>query len=105
MISTTCDDENNDRSIVIVTGGTSFIGSHIIYQLLNKNYYVRCTVRCLNDNKTQALLKFPKASTHLEIVQADLIDFTSWEKVRNIYFDIHLYIYYINYKFMISNIL
>ena len=82
MINTKSDGTNYiDRSIIIVTGGTSFIGSHIIYQLLNKNYYVRCTVRCLDDIKIKSLLKFPNASTHLEVVQADLIDFKSWDKV------------------------
>ncbi len=38
---------NNKQKLVVVTGGTGFIASHIISQLLQQNYRVRTTVRSL----------------------------------------------------------
>jgi dihydroflavonol-4-reductase len=33
---------------VLVTGGSGFVGSHVILQLLNAGYIVRTTVRSLD---------------------------------------------------------
>ncbi len=43
---------------VVVTGAGSFIGSHIVEQLLGKGYTVRGTVRKINDSKNKHLLTF-----------------------------------------------
>jgi dihydroflavonol-4-reductase len=41
---------------VLVTGGTGFVGSHCILQLLNKGYDVKTTVRSLQ------ILEVPRSS-------------------------------------------
>ncbi|MEI9930755.1 MAG: GDP-mannose 4,6-dehydratase [Rhizomicrobium sp.] len=43
---------------VLVTGGSGFIGSHTILQLLGREHEVRTTVRNLNrEGEVRALLK------------------------------------------------
>ena len=65
---------------VLVTGATGFIASHCIRLLLEEGYTVRGTVRNLKDAKRVAPLYqlSPKAKDRLELVEADLLDSSSW---------------------------
>jgi len=59
---------------VLVTGATGFLASHLIQQLLAKGYKVRATVRDLRlTGHVEHLFKFPESSTHLELVEMDLL--------------------------------
>uniref|UniRef100_A0A0W0EU39 NAD(P)-binding domain-containing protein n=1 Tax=Moniliophthora roreri TaxID=221103 RepID=A0A0W0EU39_MONRR len=51
--------------VVLVTGATGFIGSHIVSQLLEKNIKVRAVVRSTSKVKTI----FPNAGSQLEVVE------------------------------------
>ncbi|KAJ4479309.1 hypothetical protein J3R30DRAFT_3477471 [Lentinula aciculospora] len=54
------------KGTILVTGGTGFLGAHIISQLLEKGYTVRATAR--STSKLQSI--FPKATAEqLQIVQ------------------------------------
>lgn len=65
---------------VLVTGAGGWIASHIIYQLLEKGYRVRGTVRKLDGTKYRFLRDFhPKCATHLELVEADLLKPDLWD--------------------------
>ena len=75
MISESSTVELSTRTPVLVTGGTGFIASHIIAQLLARGYAVRTTVRHLEDGKSYKFLtKLPGADSNLELVEADLTD-------------------------------
>mmetsp|Transcript_43131 Transcript_43131/g.49574 ORF Transcript_43131/g.49574 Transcript_43131/m.49574 type:complete len:376 (+) Transcript_43131:96-1223(+) len=75
-------DKANTR--VLVTGCTGFLGSHTTIQLLAAGYKVRGTVRSL-ENKSKLkfldefLLSHPDLKYNIELVEADLLDATSWE--------------------------
>lgn len=68
-------------SLVLVTGATGFIASHIIKQLQEQGYKVRGTVRSLQDeDKVKRLNELcPEAEHKLELVEADLTKPESWE--------------------------
>lgn len=68
-------------SMVLVTGASGFIASHIIKQLQEQGYKVRGTVRSLQDeDKVKRLNELcPEAENKLEIVEADLTKPESWE--------------------------
>lgn len=63
----------NQRPIAFVTGGTGFIGSHLIDRLLSKGYHVRALVR--NPAKPGFLKDLP-----IEIVAGDLFSTEALEK-------------------------
>ncbi|KAI5062083.1 hypothetical protein GOP47_0022622 [Adiantum capillus-veneris] len=61
---------------VCVTGGSGFIGSWIVFFLLQRGYRVRATVQSKDDEQeTGHLLKFEGAHERLELFQADLLDY------------------------------
>lgn len=68
-------------SLVLVTGASGFIASHIIKQLQEQGYQVRGTVRSLQDeDKVKRLNELcPEAEHKLELVEADLTKPESWE--------------------------
>ncbi|MEO7051339.1 MAG: aldehyde reductase [Rhodanobacter sp.] len=68
-------------SIVLVTGGSGFIGSHAILQLLAAGHLVRTTVRSLTrENSVRSMLKTGGAelADRLTFVVADLLHDTGW---------------------------
>eukprot|EP00915_Cephaloidophora_sp_WS-2016_P002375 GHVH01003168.1.p2 GENE.GHVH01003168.1~~GHVH01003168.1.p2 ORF type:complete len:360 (+),score=52.11 GHVH01003168.1:1303-2382(+) len=61
-------------SKVLVTGGSGYIASHAVYQLLEKGYSVRTTVRDASSSKAAFLKTFhPLAAEKVELFEADLI--------------------------------
>ena len=72
-----------ETPIVLVTGASGFIATHIVQQLLNKgNTRVRGTVRSLkNEDKIKPLYDLvPDAQYPLELVEADLNNEESWKE-------------------------
>lgn len=61
------------KSIAFVTGGTGFIGSHLVERLLAKGYTVRCLVR---NTKTAGYLR----DLPVEIIEGDLFSLSALEK-------------------------
>jgi dihydroflavonol-4-reductase len=67
--------------LVLVTGGSGFIGAHCILQLLNAGYRVRTTVRSLNrEPDVHAMLKAggAEAGSTLSFAAADLRSDAGW---------------------------
>ena len=82
--------EQND--LVLVTGASGFLASHIVKQLLELGYRVRGTVRSLKDEKKVApLRKLVENPKHeLELVEADLLNESSWlNAVKDCTFVLH----------------
>lgn len=74
-----------DSQIVLVTGGSGFIGAHVIVAALKRGYRVRTTVRSLDkaDSVRQKLLSGgadSEAVRALEFVQADLLADKGWDE-------------------------
>ena len=70
--------------LVLVTGASGYIATHLVKQLLQEGYRVRGTVRSLKDEtKTKSLFDLADSSTkaNLELVEADLMDADCWPKV------------------------
>ncbi len=68
-------------STVLVTGGSGFIGSHCILQLLAAGYRVRTTVRSLGrEGEVRAMLKLREADAgdRLAFIAADLENDAGW---------------------------
>lgn len=73
-----------DKQIVLVTGGTGFVGMQIIYQLLKKGYSVRTTVRNLkNAEKVKETLKSNGITSleNLEFAEAELTKDENWAQI------------------------
>lgn len=67
---------------VLVTGGTGFVGTHIIFQLLQRGYNVKTTIRSLSSkSKVIDTLKFNGLTTFddLTFVEADLSKDDNWD--------------------------
>nr|QFQ61500.1 dihydroflavonol 4-reductase [Dryopteris erythrosora] len=63
---------------VCVTGASGYLGSWLVMRLLQRGYSVRGTVRSLEDkSKTEHLLSLPEAKEKLELVEADLLVYSS----------------------------
>ncbi len=62
------------HSMILVTGASGFIASHIVRELLERGYSVRGTVRSLSDPaKVDFLAALPGAAERLTLVEADLL--------------------------------
>jgi dihydroflavonol-4-reductase len=72
-----------DNELVLVTGGSGFIASHCILQLLQSGYRVRTTLRSLRrESEVRAMLKQGGAEPgdRLDFVSADLSADTGWDE-------------------------
>ncbi|KAK9056142.1 hypothetical protein SSX86_027231 [Deinandra increscens subsp. villosa] len=66
---------------VCVTGGAGYIGSALVYSLLQSGYTVHATLRNLGDESKVALLKsFPYAEERLHLFEADIYKPEEFEK-------------------------
>jgi dihydroflavonol-4-reductase len=61
------------RELVLVSGASGFIASHIVRELLAAGYRVRGTVRNLKNKEDYAHLQLLPGAEHLELVAADLL--------------------------------
>ncbi|XP_063595452.1 uncharacterized protein LOC134772408 [Penaeus indicus] len=70
------------EEVILVTGVSGFIGSHVAKLLLEEGYKVRGTVRSLsNEAKVEPLKSLvPDAKFPLELVEADLTKEEGWDK-------------------------
>lgn len=86
--------KENNQTLVLVTGGTGFVGIHAIHQLLQKGYQVKTTLRSLNRKeeilnmlKTAGIIQFD----NLKFIEADLTRDTNWdEAVRDCDYVLHI---------------
>ncbi|RZD46653.1 MAG: hypothetical protein CXT66_07325 [Methanobacteriota archaeon] len=69
-------ERGNEAGLVLVTGASGYIGSHIVANLLSKGREVRATVRDASDPERVNHLKSMEISEggNLEIVEMDLLD-------------------------------
>ncbi|MFV0559037.1 MAG: NAD-dependent epimerase/dehydratase family protein [Enterococcus sp.] len=67
----------------LVTGGSGFLGLHLILQLLNQGEFVRTTLRSL-EKQAEVIATLKKAGAQnldkLEFVQADLLSDDGWQE-------------------------
>ena len=71
----------DSRDLVLVTGASGYVASHIIKQLLEDGRKVRGTVRSLsNEEKVNPLRALPNAHKNLQLVEADLLKENSWKE-------------------------
>lgn len=83
---------NND--LVLVTGGSGFLGSHCIIQCLDAGYRVRTTIRSLKrEDEVRAMLKIGQATNlqNLSFTEADLTKDEGWnEAVQDCKYVLHV---------------
>lgn len=69
--------------LVLVTGGTGFVGSHCIVALLQQGYRVRTTVRSLGrEQQLRSMISSAGVDAgpdHLELAEADLLADAGWD--------------------------
>lgn len=74
------------KETVLVTGGTGFVGRQLIFQLLQKGYQVKTTIRNLTNK--ESLISSLKANgieslEDLSFAQAELTKDDHWEQIMN----------------------
>ena len=70
------------KTVVLVTGASGFIATHVVKLLQVEGYKVRGTVRSLQNEEKVAPLRnlCPGAKHPLELVEANLMNPESWDK-------------------------
>ena len=85
---------SNREKLVLVTGGTGFVGVHCILQLLNAGYPVRTTLRSLaRKNEIIEMLKNGGVDSleNLSFIETDLSKDTNWdEAVKDCEYVLHV---------------
>lgn len=66
---------------ILVTGGNGYLGSHIVYYLLQKGVSVKVSVSDLSDEKRYSHLKTLSGQERLEIVEGKLTDKNCWRNI------------------------
>lgn len=85
---------SENKPIVLVTGGTGFIGIYCILKLLQQGYSVRTTIRSLN--RKEEVINLLKASgissfENLTFIEADLTKDANWnEAVKDCTYVLHV---------------
>ncbi|RDD37144.1 Dihydroflavonol-4-reductase [Trichoplax sp. H2] len=85
--------EGGDATVVLVTGASGFVAAHVCYQLLQKGYKVRGTVRDpSNEKKCKPLRELcPDAKYPIELVRGELTEKECWiEAVKGCHFVVHI---------------
>src|SRR5690349_13726806 len=69
------DMNEGSREAVLVTGGSGFVGSHLVLRLLERGHHVRATVRRTADSAKVAPLRAMQDEHpgRLELFEADLL--------------------------------
>ncbi|XP_074604727.1 uncharacterized protein LOC141858020 [Brevipalpus obovatus] len=82
----------DSKDLVLVTGASGYVASHIIKQLLDDGRKVRGTVRSLsNEEKVKPLRALVNADKNLQLVEADLLKEDSWkDAVKGCKYVIHV---------------
>ena len=73
-----------DRSLVVVTGASGFIATHIVRKLMQDGYAVRGTVRSVSSSNAKHLQTLSAESGGegtLELVEADLLSTEDWTNI------------------------
>ncbi|MGG6310512.1 GDP-mannose 4,6-dehydratase [Paenibacillus macerans] len=73
----------NNKPLVLVTGGSGFIAVHIILKLLEKQYRVRATLRTMSrQDEIKAMLKTGGVTNleDLSFIQTDLSSDKNWDQ-------------------------
>ena len=82
------------KELVLVTGGSGFIGNHCIIQLLEAGYRVRTTIRSLKtESEVRSMLEFGNAKnlSNLTFVAAELTKDDGWaEAVKDCTYVLHV---------------
>ncbi|XP_023930106.1 NADPH-dependent aldehyde reductase ARI1-like isoform X2 [Lingula anatina] len=84
---------DGDPLLVLVTGASGFIATHIVQQLQEEGYRVRATVRSLdNEEKVQHIRELcPEAKYPVELVEADLNNSDCWSSaIKDCTYVIHV---------------
>ncbi|MEO5891465.1 MAG: aldehyde reductase [Ferruginibacter sp.] len=82
------------KKLVLVTGGTGFVGTHVIIQLLQQGFTVRTTIRSVN-KKNQVIETLTRAGIvsfdNLSFIEADLNKDENWnEAVKDCSYVLHV---------------
>jgi len=83
---------NDNNGIIFITGGTGFIGSHIVEELIMKGYRLRCLVRKKESAaKILCLLRnIPYSEKYIEFVYGDITQKLTKHYFRDVTIVLHL---------------
>jgi len=76
-------DIENPRNTILVTGASGFIGSRVVKRLLADTATTNCTIRCMTRNTDSLSSYFQESNHRLEIVNADVQNYSDLLKVMS----------------------